>query len=390
MVGAALGCALGIQGVRVALLEGRAPRRSWPAGEIDHRVSALSRASQRILVRLGVWESMAGLGVSPYRAMEVWDAGGDGQIQFDSADIGEPDLGHIVENRVTQLALWQRLEGLDSVRLCCPAKPRGLVVEDRSVRLTLDSGEPLVGRLLVGADGRDSAIRQWAGIGTQGWDYDQQALVANVSHELPHQETARQRFMTSGPLAFLPLADGHASSIVWSTSPAQAKQLLEQDEAGFGADLGRAFSYRLGAIRSVGARGCFPLRLQHAERYVQPRLALVGDAAHAIHPLAGQGVNLGFLDAAVLAEVVLHALARGRDPGQLGALRRYERARKGDNLAMLAAMDGFKRLFGSDFPPLRLLRNTGLTLANALPPVKHLFMGRALGLLGELPELARP
>lgn len=390
MVGASLALALARQGVRVAVIEGRPPERTWPAGEVSARVSALSRASQRILDRLGAWEPMTALGVSPYRAMEVWEAGGSGRIRFDSADLGEPDLGHIVENRGIQRALWERLEALESAGLYCPARLADFQVTERSVRVTLEDGAHLEAALLVGADGRDSAVRLLAGIETQGWDYDQQALVANVTHELWHEETAWQRFRPSGPLAFLPLSHGHASSIVWSTHPDQAQELARLEPPEFCAALGDAFGHRLGRVLGTGPRACFPLCLRHAREYARPRLALVGDAAHAVHPLAGQGVNLGFLDAACLAEVLLTAWRQGRDIGELGVTRRYERTRKGHNLAMLGAMDLFKRLFGADLAPLRWLRNGGLNLVDACPPVKQHFMAEALGLIGELPELARP
>jgi 2-octaprenylphenol hydroxylase len=389
MVGAALACALAGKGMQVAVIERRAPQREWPAGEVANRVSALSRASQHVLEHLGVWPRIRALGANPYRAMQVWDAGGSGSIRFDSAEVGEPDLGHIVENRVIQLALWERLRTLESVTLLCPARIAGFELQAQRARLQLEDGRSLETPLLVGADGRDSAVRTRAGIRTRGWDYDQHALVTNVRHELPHEETAWQRFLPTGPLAFLPLADGR-SSIVWSTSPKQAQALLKMGEPAFSTCLGEAFGQRLGRMLGSGPRGVFPLRLQHAENYVLPRLALVGDAAHAVHPLAGQGVNLGFLDAAELAQVLLEARRRGRDPGTLVALRRYERARKGDNLAMLAAMDAFKRVFSNDILPLRLLRNAGLGLADRITPLKELFMRRALGTLGELPPLARP
>jgi 2-polyprenylphenol 6-hydroxylase len=388
MVGAVLGCALGEQGLQVAVVERRAPPRDWPAGDVSNRVSALSRASQRVLTRVGAWPRMLELGVSPYQAMEVWDAGGTGRIRFDCAEVAEPDLGHIVDNRVTQLALWERLEALPAVTLLCPARVRGFVLDAAPARITLDDGQVLATSLLVAADGRDSDIRAQAGIAARGWPYDQHALVANVSHELPHEETAWQRFRVTGPLAFLPLADGR-SSIVWTTSPQEARRLRALPEAQFCAELGVAFGHRLGAVLDTGPRDVYPLRLQHAQRYCAPRLALVGDAAHAIHPLAGQGVNLGLLDAAALAEVLLQAAARHRDLGELATLRRYERARKGDNLAMLAAMDTFKRVFSTGSLPLRLLRNAGLSLADRVTPLKHLFLRRALGTLGDLPPLAR-
>ncbi len=390
MVGAALALALGRQGMRVAVLERHAPQRQWPPGEIANRVSALSRASQRILEHLAAWPRMVELGVSPYEAMYVWDAGGHGHIRFDAADLGEPDLGHIVENRVIRLALWEGLEALDTVEILCPAEIRDFHLQgEDAMRIHLAEGPPLDAALLAAADGRDSWVRERAGIPTQGWGYDQQALVANVVHERPHQATAWQRFLPTGPLAFLPLADGR-SSIVWSTSPQHARELLEMEAEAFHAALGAAFEYRLGEITASGPRAAFPLRLQHATRYIAPRLALVGDAAHAIHPLAGQGVNLGLLDAAQLAETLTATRYRHRDLGGEPALRRYERARKGDNLAMLAAMDLFKRLFGNDLPPLRLARNLGLDLADRAGPLKHLLIRRAMGLAGDLPALARP
>jgi 2-octaprenylphenol hydroxylase len=388
MVGAAFACACQGLGLSIALVEPRPPQRQWPEGEVDLRVSALSRASQRILSRLGVWGRIADLGASPYREMHVWEGLGHGSIHFDSAALGEPDLGHIVENRVTQLALWERLEQTAEVTLICPATCVDLTL-GTDATLTLGDGRLLAARLLVAADGRDSWARQTAGIATSGWDYDQQAVVANVRPELWHGETAWQRFLPTGPLALLPLRDGRCS-IVWSAQAERADELMALDEAGFAAALGEACEYRLGEIRTVGPRACVPLRLQHAAEYVRPHLALIGDAAHAVHPLAGQGVNLGLLDAAQLAQTLKEALALGRDPGGLWALRRYERARRGANLAMLAAMDGFKRLFSNDNQALAALRGWGLSLTDRLTPVKHHLVAEALGLRGDLPELARP
>jgi 2-octaprenylphenol hydroxylase len=389
MVGSTLACALGEAGFSVALVESREPARIWPPQEVDLRVSALTRASQHILENLAVWQRMCNLRVSPYREMRVWDATGSGAIHFDSATIGEPDLGHIVENRVTQLALWERLEQLQTVSLLCPAAVTTLERGPRGPRITLEDGRELRARVLVAADGARSRVRGLAGIAVRGWGYDQDALVATVRPEKHHRDTAWQRFMPSGPLALLPIDDGRCS-IVWSTSPEHARELLALEPDAFCEALGGASDYALGAILETGPRASFPLRLQHALQYVQPGLALVGDAAHAIHPLAGQGVNLGLLDAATLAEVLVDARRAGRDLGSYGVLRRYERTRKGDNLLMLAAMDGFKRLFGNELPPLRLLRNLGLRLADSASPMKQLIMQRALGMLGEQPRLARP
>ncbi len=388
MVGSALACALAPHGFRIAVLEARAPQREWPPDEVDLRVSALTRASQRILQRLGAWERMTEMRVSPYREMHVWDATGGASIHFDSAEIGEPDLGHIVENRVTQLALWERLGEFENVDSLCPALLDRFERGDEETVVTLRDGARLRCRLLVGADGRDSQVRELAGITHHGWPYDQHALVATVRPELWHKETAWQRFMPSGPLALLPIDDGRCS-IVWSTRPSRAEELMALDDDLFLKALTEASERILGEIVEVGPRGVFPLRLQHADAYVQAGLALVGDAAHAVHPLAGQGVNLGFLDAAALADVLLEARRKGRSIGSFTTLRRYERARKGENMAMLAAMDAFKRLFSNDILPLRLIRNLGLKLTDTATPVKHLIMRRALGLTGELPTLAR-
>jgi 2-octaprenylphenol hydroxylase len=388
MVGAALACAVAGKGLSVAVIESREPQRDWPAGEVDLRVSALSRASQRILERLGAWGRICELGASPYREMQVWDAVGRGSIHFDSAEVGEPDLGHIVENRVTRLALWERLEAAGNVGLLCPAGVRDLKLAREMALLDLDDGRRVAARLVVGADGRDSRARGLAGIATRGWAYDQEAIVANVAVAEWHRETAWQRFLATGPLAFLPLLDGRCS-IVWSVEARRARELLDMGEPAFLHALEEAFERRLGAIGRVGPRTAFPLRAEHAEHYVKPRLALIGDAAHALHPLAGQGVNLGFLDAAELAAALEEAMRVRRDIGGLWTLRRYERARRGENLLMLAAMDGFKRLFSNRDPVLSVLRSAGLAAADRLMPVKQVFMRHALGLSVDLPPLAR-
>lgn len=388
MVGAAFACACTGKGLSIAVIEAREPRRTWPAGEIDLRVSALSRASQRIFDRLGVWGRMSELGVSSYREMRVWDAVGRGSIHFDSADLGEPDLGHIVENRVTQLALWERLEVADEVSLLCPAECSEITLTDEAALLDLTDGRRIATRLLVGADGRDSWVRDRVGIATQGWLYDQDAVVAIVEIAESHRDTAWQRFLPTGPLAFLPLRDGRCS-IVWSATRERAQSLVSMEEDVFRRELEAAVESRLGKILAVGPRGAFPLRLQHAKEYVRPHLALVGDAAHAVHPLAGQGVNLGLLDAAELAAALDVALAKCRDIGGLWTLRRYERARRGENMRMLGAMDAFKRLFSNRNLPLAMLRSAGLTVADHLGPVKRSFMQQALGLGTDLPPLAR-
>lgn len=387
MVGAALACGLGQMGLQVALVEER-PWQDLLGDEPYHfRVSAVTLASESILRTFGAWEQMRRARMGPFREMRVWDAVGAGAIHFDSADVGEPTLGYIVENRVIQAGLEARLEALNSVTWFRPARLRGLNVEPGGVRVALENVE-IKASLLVGADGSESQVRRRVGIPSAVHGYGQQALVTNVRTELSHQETAWQRFLPSGPLAFLPLPEDY-SSIVWSTTPATAVALGRMPTQTFAIKLGRAFDSRLGAIVSVGPRATFPLRSVRARRYVQHRVALVGDSAHTIHPLAGQGVNLGFLDAATLAEVTAEARAKGRDFGNLLTLRRYERWRKSHNLAMQVAMDGLYLLFGSRFRAVQAARNLGLQLTDGMGPVKRLIMLYAMGRVGDLPAAAR-
>ena len=389
MVGASLACALGNTGLTVALIEAadtpKAPAIDDPYGL---RVSAITLASQCILQNLGVWETIKANRISPFREMHTWDAGGDGRIHFDSAEIGEATLGHIIENQLIQASLYERCRDFENIDIIQQDAVQFFEVQEGHVDLKLKSGMELKARLLVGADGRDSGIRELAGISTTGWEYQQTAVVASVTPEKSHQETAWQRFLATGPLAFLPLSNRDCS-IVWSTTPDEAGHLLDLSEDEFCRQLENAFESKLGRILHVGPRAAFPLRLQHATEYVKPRIALVGDAAHAIHPLAGQGVNLGLLDAATLAEVLLQSAGQGKDPGGYGVLRRYERWRKGENLGMMFAMDGFKKVFGSDVAPVRMLRSLGLNLADQMEPLKNQIMIRAMGLQRDFPELAR-
>lgn len=388
MVGAALACALGGARLRVALIEAQPFQHDWPADSFDQRVSAITRASQNIFQALGVWPAMCKARVSPYRDMHVWDATGDGVIHFDSADIGEPLLGHIIENRVIQSALLKRVAELDTVKLIAPASVVSFDIQAEQVQVTLDSGRVMHAALIVGADGGRSPLRELAGIEVQGWSYGQEAVVARIETSGSHRETAWQRFMPDGPLAFLPLADG-SSSIVWSTTPEHARELLAMDDSTFLDALQTSFGDQLGRMLGCGPRAGFPLRMQHAKQYTQTRLALIGDAAHTIHPLAGQGVNLGLADAAALAEVLVQAHREHQDIGEHRVLRRYERWRKGDNMTMITSMESFKRLFGSENVTLRWLRNTGLRLTDSLVPAKNLIMRQATGMEGELSKLAR-
>lgn len=390
MVGATIACALGESALRIAVIETTPAVTKWDEAEYDIRVSALTRATQRVFEVVGAWDGMVAQRVSPYCHMHVWEGepGHGGSIDFDCADIGEPDLGHIVENRVILAALLRRMEQFDNVDLFSPVRVSTLERTPEQVNLALEDGRQLSGRLLVGADGARSWVRQQASINTTGWAYDQTAVVATIRTSRHHEQTAYQRFLPEGPLAFLPLPEG-LSSIVWSTTPERATELVEMEASQFLDELQQAFGDLLGRMEATGPRGAFPLVLQHANAYVADRIALAGNAAHAIHPLAGQGLNLGISDAAALAEVVIEADRGKRDIGDFALLRRYERWRKADNVSMMAAMDGFKRLFSNDIMPLRLLRKAGLNLADASGPVKHMIVKRAMGLTGDLPRLSR-
>lgn len=384
MVGSALACSLGNANLKIALIEGREPITQWPAASFDLRVSAISRASQHLFETLDVWKTMCDMRTAAYTDMRVWDAGGDGSIHFDSAEIGAANLGHIIENRVINNVLFARAKSFDNVDVYCPNKPQKLQLDVHRAKLQLDDDTQLETGLLVGADGGRSWVRQQAGIELSINDYQQTAVVANIITEHSHQQTAWQRFLPNGPLAFLPMTGGaenqdRVSSIVWSTTPEEASRLCELDESKFLDELEIAFEARLGKMQKTSERACFPIKGQHAKSYIKPHLALIGDAAHTIHPLAGQGVNLGFADAQCLAETILSAHVANKPIGSFKTLRRYERARRGDNLLMLEAMGVFKQLFSNNTPGLRELRNSGLKLTDRAVSIKQFFMSKALG-----------
>jgi len=394
MVGAALAAALSVpepgrRAVDVALVEA-GPRPDYPRAapaEYDLRVSAISPASRRFLAHAGVWPRVAGTRACPFRYMRIWDAGGNGELVIDAADAGVAALGHIVENRLLQTAAWEVCEARGT-SLHTRARVAGIEQADESVRVTLEDGRSLSARLVVGADGGRSPSRRLMGIDTDTIDYDQSCMVGTVTPERSHQATAWQRFRRQGPVAFLPLADGRVS-IAWYESPERCRELLDADQAVFAQALAEASDYALGRITAVASRAGFPLAVMHARRYVLPRFALVGDAAHTVHPMAGQGVNLGLMDAAALAEVVRGAHGQHRDVGAYATLRRYERWRKGDNLLMLGIVDSLKRLYEAPQWPLRLFRNQGMSLVNALAPLKRLMMAQAMGENPDLPASTR-
>lgn len=389
VVGLAAAALLGGLGLRVAAVEAGAAAPPPAPGDHDLRVYAVTCASARLLAHAGAWEEVERRRRGCFRRMEVWDAHSRGRICFDSAALAEPTLGYIVEQRVLCDALGARLRQLPEVTVMRPASLQSWERVAECLEVTLQEGRRISARLLVGADGAASRVRTLAGIGYERHGYNQEAVVCNVRTERPHGDTAFQRFLSQGPLAFLPLDDAHKSSIVWSTSPAHARRLLALDPEDFGSELANAFEQRLGRVLEVGQRAAFELARARAERYVLPRVALAGDAAHSIHPLAGQGANLGLLDAATLAEVVGQAVAAGMDIGAIRTLRRYERWRTGENRLMQTTMDGFKHLFGSELKTVRWLRGAGLSLTDRCEPAKEMIMRLAMGLSGDLPAAAR-
>ncbi len=394
MVGAAAALALARAGFSTALLEARAPA-AWDANaEVDLRVVGLAPSSLGLLDELGVWTSIRDARVGPYSHMHVWDAESGASIDFDAASEGRDRLGYIVENNLVQSMLWQALDAAPGrasaagtgsagaaaagVRRLCPAEVKGFEAREDRIQLELANGETLSAALLVAADGAASPLRHLAGIGTRGRDYAQRAVVAHVTTERSHEDTAWQRFLPGGPLALLPLADGR-SSLVWSLPEAEAQRVLALDDRPFLGELGVASDFRLGRITSTTPRAAFPLRLQLAERYQADRFVLLGDAAHAVHPLAGQGVNLGLRDVAELRDTLVAARAAGRDIGAAHVLRRYARRRRSADTLDALGFDALARVYAWQSPALVAARGVGVRLLDRLAPLKRRLSEHAAG-----------
>ncbi len=395
MVGLCLSLALAQQGFDIVVLDAQpAPpevarlRATLGDQQFDSRVSALTPGSQSWLQQLGVWDALADLRVCAYSDMHVWDADGTGSIHFTAEEVHRPCLGHIVENRLICAVLHEALRQLPQVKLCnnhtLAAVEQAVDTSNRAL-VVCDNGAAFSFRLLIGADGGSSLVRKLCAFTTREWSYQQQAIVCTIKTAVSHQFTAWQRFMSGGPLAVLPLLQvgaqsQHCSSIVWSCDDDKAAALMALSEPAFAQELQRAFESRLGAMEIIAPRQVFPLHQQHAIHYAKPGVVLVGDAAHTLHPLAGQGVNLGLADAECLAQVLTKARQRGEDIAAIQTLSRYQRERKGPNLGMMLSMEMFKRAFGSDALMLRWLRNTGLRVANQNLALKRTLIQHAMGL----------
>ena len=371
------------------MLEPKRPQPPSDGSALDSRVVALSRASERILESAGSWRRVLGPRVAPYERMRIWHErvppSSNSVLVFDAAEVGEPNLGYIAENRLLQAALLDEFIGLGGHIEA--AELRELHVGPQSVTVGTSTGS-LSARLVVGADGANSAVRQSVGMTAGIADFNETAIVATVATEHAHEMTAWQRFMRAGTLAFLPLADG-TSSIVWSADNDVASRLAAMSASDFQTELNRASDLALGQTRLVSERTSFPLKRLAAHNYVANRCALIGDAAHVIHPLAGQGVNLGLLDAAALAQLVLDACREREDPGALRVLRRYERWRKSEVALMSAAINAFDRFLAHGSGPISRIAQSGLGWVNRSQEIKRFFVSRALGVAGDLPRAAR-
>jgi 2-octaprenyl-3-methyl-6-methoxy-1,4-benzoquinol hydroxylase len=377
MVGAAAACHLAQSGLTVVVVEAQAPQLFAPDQPMDLRVSAISPASIRLLQACGAWESVLAMRACPYRRLETWELEGMA-TRFAAEQLGVSELGYIVENRLLQLALWQQLQRLPNVTLQVGAQLSALEQRPEGILCTLNDGRQITSRLLLGADGAQSRTRELAQIGLTSWDYRQACLLINVDIAGGQQDITWQQFTPRGPRAFLPLAGSHGS-LVWYDTPERVRELQGLSLPQLAEQVRREFPERLPEF-SVTAAGSFALTRRHAQRYVSGRVALLGDAAHTIHPLAGQGVNLGFKDVTALCQPIATALQAGRAWDDPALLRDYERQRRRDNLLMQTAMDGFYLTFSNDLPPLRLLRNMGLLLAEHGGPLKRLALRYALGL----------
>ena len=391
LVGLTLAAALGQTGLSVAVVDREVPALA-AADRFDGRASAIAWGSAQALGGIGLWPMLA-----PHAQaiddIRVSDGDSTLFLHYDHRELGDHPLGYIVENRHIRRALYAHVAAIATLRLLAPASVQALRPEPGAIVARLEGGVEIRASLAIACDGRNSPTRAQARIATTRWDYPQTGIVCSIGHELSHAGVAHERFLPAGPFAVLPLPDaadgGHRSSIVWTERQELAPAMMALGDEEFAGEIALRFGDSLGRIAVAGPRWAYPLGLLQAASYIAPRLALAGDAAHAIHPIAGQGLNLGLRDAAALAECVVDANRLGLDIGGAEVLRRYERWRRFDNLALLAATDGLNRLFSNDIAPVRFARDLGLGMVNNLPPLKRFFMRHAMGVIGDLPRLVR-
>ena len=389
MVGATMACLLRDLDLNIALVdrvEFDVLNAEVTRDKFDPRVSAVTAATKKIFADLKVWPDIEAARCCNYLDMHVWDADGTGSISFSAIDLNQSELGTIVENSILGSALYKQISNQENLNLLAPMNIASMEVNDGGTRLITDKGQQKIAKLVIAADGANSKIRELAKFPTREWDYNHNAIVTTVKTELAHQQTALQRFIDTGPLAFLPLAvepNGSIQnycSIVWTAIPKHAEYLMQLSDNDFCTELTKAIEGRLGNIEWCDKRFTFPLRQRHSIDYVKNNVVLIGDAAHSIHPLAGQGVNLGFLDAAVLARELHHGIEVGRELADPSVLGRYQRKRKGHNLGMMWLMEGFKHLFAEQALPIRWLRNIGMSGVDNISVVKNNLARRAMGL----------
>jgi 2-octaprenylphenol hydroxylase len=388
IVGLTQALALKKSGLSVAVIDAKVSD-GMPSGGAQLRVSALTLASQTVLQNVGAWQHLDHTRTSEYKQMLVWDQDSFANIEFSADKVNTEQLGFVMENQNIRHALWLEAEQSSFIQLLAPKKIQKLVFGKQECFITLDDDSHLTARLVIGADGANSIVKQQANLAQTFWDYDQHAIVATIKTEHAHENVARQVFTPFGPLAFLPLWDSHHCSIVWSQDEPKASELIKLDKAEFEKNLTASFDARLGLCELVSDKQAYPLKMRYTRQWVDDRVALVGDAAHTIHPLAGQGANLGILDAAALAEQIITLVERDKDFGLAKNLRPYERWRKTEATKMIGAMEGFKRLFSGQQPLKKLIRDIGLSSVNNLPSAKHAIIKQAMGLEGELPQLAK-
>jgi 2-octaprenyl-6-methoxyphenol hydroxylase len=385
--GMLLGIACAGAGLATAVVDREDPAAMLAAG-FDGRCSAIAYGSQQVLTALGLWQEIAAE-TEPIREIRVADGDSPLFLHYDHRDLGgDKPLGYIVENRVLRQVLFAHARGLPALRLVMPCEVAAVDAEPARATAVMGDGRRLRMRLAAAADGRNSPLRRAAGIRTVEWNYPQTGIVTTVRHERPHRGIAVEHFLPAGPFAILPMT-GNRSSIVWTERAELAPRLMRLPDSEFAAELRVRFGDFLGPVEPLGPRWAYPLSLMLAERYIAPRLALIGEAAHLIHPIAGQGLNLGIRDVAAFAEIVIDARRLGLDIGDELVLRRYEAWRRFDSLLLAAVTDGLNRLFSNEFAPVRLIRDLGLAIVDRLPPLKRFLMRDAMGLTGSLPRLVR-
>ena len=385
--GLTLALLLAATGLKITVLEqGNAPSQQL----VQHqRVSALNLASMRLLDHVGAWPAIAATAAA-YHQMQVWDADSFGRIEFSAGQERLSQLGWICDNEQIRVALYQQLQQHSNVELLFNCTINSMAQSERDVVININQQQLLLSRLIVGADGVNSLVRREMQLPLAHWDYEHQALVATISTELPHQAAARQVFLPGGPLALLPLPDPQQCSIVWSCTPQRAAELLAMEETAFNQALTAASNSVLGVLARQNVPQAFALKMRYASSWVRGRAVLVADAAHSIHPLAGQGMNLGLMDVASLAELINEAVADNQDFSETRLLRRYERWRKAEAQTLIAAMEAFKRGFSNKQPLLKLVRAVGMNGVDQLPWLKSKIIAAALGNSGDLPKLAQP